>query len=219
MSEADNIANRILEVLQRRKRKSVYIRYTQKIGEVVLDFTNDIAALAVNFIDTENRYRNETDTYRLLYRLKRGLHDQDLSKIINLILKRFTDEIKNNKTNYIEDNLAKATGKAFINATLINDLASLFSQKFIGKMSAGLIISTVYSIGVSVSRAIYTSERLRMVNYQVYSDLRTAGDLDLFYFLVEAYAGPFLDAMILKKRNPAAWDEILLTLSNELRKR
>lgn len=219
MSEADNIANRILEVLHRRKMKSVYIRYTQKIGEVVLDFTNDIAALAVNFIDTENRYRNKTDTYRLLYRLKRGLHDQDLSKIINLVLKRFTDEIKNNKANYIEDNLAKATGKAFINATLINDLASVFSQKFIGKMSAGLIISTVYSIGGSVSRAIYTSERLSMVNYQVYSDLRTAGDLDLFYFLVEAYAGPFLDAMSLKKRNPAAWDEILLKLSNELSNR
>jgi hypothetical protein len=219
MSEAEDVANRILEVLQRRKRKSVYIRYTQKIGEVVLDFTNDIAALAINFIDTENRYRNETDTYRLLYRLKRGLHDQDLSKIINLVLKRFTNEVKNNKDNYIEDKLAKTTGKMFINATLINDLASIFSQKFIGKMSAGLIITTIYSIGGSVSRAIYTSERLKVVNYQVYSDLRKAGDLDLFYFLVEAYAGPFLDAMSLKKRNPAAWDEILLKLSNELSKR
>ncbi|MFB9086044.1 hypothetical protein ACFFW8_11385 [Erwinia tracheiphila] len=126
MSEAENIANRILEVLQRRKRKSVYIRYTQKIGEVVLDFTNDMAALAINFIDTENRYRNQTDTYRLLHRLKRGLHDQDLSKIINLVLNRFTNEVKNNKANYIEDKLAKTTGKMFINATLINDLASIF---------------------------------------------------------------------------------------------
>ncbi|AXF76889.1 hypothetical protein LU604_05445 [Erwinia tracheiphila] len=219
MSEAENIANRILEVLQRRKRKSVYIRYTQKIGEVVLDFTNDMAALAINFIDTENRYRNQTDTYRLLHRLKRGLHDQDLSKIINLVLNRFTNEVKNNKANYIEDKLAKTTGKMFINATLINDLASIFSQKFIGKMSAGLIITTIYSIGGSVSSAIYTSERLSVVNYQVYNDLRTAGDLDLFYFLVEAYAGPFLDAISLKRRNPASWDEILLKLSNELSKK
>lgn len=219
MSEADIVANRILEVLQRRKRKSVYIRYTQKVGEVVLDFTNDMAALAINFIDTENRSRNETDTYRLLYRLKRGLHDQDLSKIINIILNRFVNEIKNSKANYIEDKLAKATGKIFINATLINDLASIFSQRFIGRMSAGLIITTIYSIGGSVSRAVYTSERLRLVNYPVYSDLRTAGDLDLFYFLVEAYTGPFLDAMTLKKNNPDAWDEILLKLSNELNKR
>lgn len=219
MSEADIVANRILEVLQCRKRKSVYIRYTQKVGEVVLDFTNDMAALAINFIDTENRSRNETDTYRLLYRLKRGLHDQDLSKIINLILNRFVNEIKNSKANYIEDKLAKATGKIFINATLINDLASIFSQRFIGRMSAGLIITTIYSIGGSVSRAVYTSERLRLVNHTVYSDLRTAGDLDLFYFLVEAYTGPFLDAMTLKKKNPAAWDEILLKISNELNKR
>lgn len=219
MSEADIVANRILEVLQRRKRKSVYIRYTQKVGEVVLDFTNDMAALAINFIDTENRSRNETDTYRLLYRLKRGLHDQDLSKIINLILNRFVNEIKNSKANYIEDKLAKSTGRIFINATLINDLASIFSQRFIGRMSAGLIITTIYSIGGSVSRAVYTSERLKLVNHTVYSDLRTAGDLDLFYFLVEAYTGPFLDAMTLKKKNPAAWDEILLKISNELNKR
>lgn len=55
MSEAERIANRIIEVLQHRKSKSVYIRYTQKVGEVVLDFTNDISAIAVNFIDTDNR--------------------------------------------------------------------------------------------------------------------------------------------------------------------
>jgi len=218
MSEAEKVANRILEVLQRRKRKSVYIRYTQKIGEVVLDFTNDISAIAINFIDTENRYRNETETYRFLYRLKRGLNDQDLSKIINIILNRFVNEIKNSRESYIEDKLAKATAKLFINATLINDLASVFSQRFIGKMTAGLIITTIYSIGGSVSRAIYTSERLKLVNYQVYNALRIAGDLDLFYFLVEAYTGPFLDAMTLKRKNPAAWDEILLILSNELSK-
>lgn len=57
-----------------------------------------------------------------------------------------------------------------------------------------------------------------MDNYEVYSALRAAGDLDLFYFLVEAYAGPFLDALIIKRKNPAAWDEILIKLSNELNK-
>lgn len=216
MSEAERVANRILEVLQRRKSKSVYIRYTQKVGEVVLDFTNDLSAMAVNFIDTENRSINETNTYRLLYRLKRGLHDRDLSNIINLVLKKFTREIETSKVSYIENKLAKSTGKLFINATLINDLSSIFAQKFIGRMAAGLIISTVYSIGGSVSRAIYTSEKLKQVDYQVYNDLRAAGDLDLFYFLVEAYAGPFLDAMILKRKNPAAWDEILIKLSQEL---
>jgi len=83
-------------------------------------------------------------------------------------------------------------------------------------MTAGLIISTIYSIGGSVSRAVYTSEKLKQVHYQIYNDLRAAGDLDLFYFLVEAYAGPFLDAFILKRNNPAAWDEILVRLAKEL---
>lgn len=216
MSEAERIANRIIEVLQHKKSKSVYIRYTQKVGEVVLDFTNDISAIAVNFIDTDNRYINEANTYRLLYRLKRGLHDGELSTILNIVLKNFTREIEESKRNYIENNLAKGTGKLFINAALINDLASIFTQKFIGRMTAGLIISIIYSIGGSVSRAVYTSEKLKQVHYQIYNDLRVAGDLDLFYFLVEAYAGPFLDALILKRNNPAAWDEILVRLAKEL---
>lgn len=134
MTESDKIANRILEVLQKRKKPSFYIRYTQKVGEVVLDFTNDIAAIAIGFIDTENRSRNEYDTYRLMYRLKRGLRDQDLSNIINIIIKRFVHEIQNNTLNYATDKLATATGKIFLNAAAINDLTSIFAQKFIGKL-------------------------------------------------------------------------------------
>ncbi|MFG1172589.1 hypothetical protein AAFN90_03120 [Erwiniaceae bacterium CAU 1747] len=216
MSEAEVVANRILKVLQGKKQKSVWIRYTQKIGEVVLDFSNDISSIAVNFIDTDNRYRNETNTHRLIFRLKKGLREQDLSEIINITLKIFTSEIKKNKKTHIEEGLARATGKAFLNAALINDLASIFSEKFIGKMTAGLIVSTIYSIGGAASRAVYTSERLKVVNNTVYNELRMAGDLDLFYFLVENYTGPFLDAMTLKERNPSAWNEMLSILSKNL---
>jgi len=43
-----------------------------------------------------------------------------------------------------------------------------------------------------------------------------AGELDIFYFLVEAYAGTLLDALIIKRKNLAIWDEILMKLSSEL---
>lgn len=55
-----------------------------------------------------------------------------------------------------------------------------------------------------------------MGNYEVYSALRVAGELDIFYFLVEAYAGTLLDALIIKRKNLAIWDEILMKLSSEL---
>ncbi len=64
--------------------------------------------------------------------------------------------------------------------------------------------------------AVYTSEKLKVVNNTVYNKLRTAGDPDLFYFLVENYTGPFLDAMTLKERNPSAWSEMLSLLSKNL---
>ncbi|MBK4728009.1 hypothetical protein JJL49_22570 [Pantoea agglomerans] len=115
--------------------------------------------------------------------------------------------------------MGKLTGKIFINMALINDLSSIFTNKFVGKMSVGFLMSTLFSIGGSVSRAVYASEKLKQVNYEVYTTLRNAGDLDLFYFLVDAYAGPFIDAMALKQKKPAIWDEILIILSESLIKK
>lgn len=57
MTESDKLANRALVILQKRK-KSFYIRY-KKFGDVVLGFINDIASIAIRFIDTENRIRNK----------------------------------------------------------------------------------------------------------------------------------------------------------------
>lgn len=42
------------------------------------------------------------------------------------------------------------------------------------------------------------------------------GDVDLFYFLVDGYAGPFIDPIILKKQNPSEWNKVLLRMSEML---
>ncbi|WP_456309720.1 hypothetical protein [Serratia proteamaculans] len=43
-----------------------------------------------------------------------------------------------------------------------------------------------------------------------------AGDLDLFYFLVDSYAGPFIEALSIKNNNPTAWREILARVAEGL---
>ncbi|WP_230320647.1 hypothetical protein [Erwinia sorbitola] len=201
MPEARKVANRILEVLKGRRKQSVYIRYTSKVGEVVLDFSNDLSALLWGYFDVDNRHRNQIDTLRLMHRLKRGVSNSDMSNILNMVLKRFLNDIKENKEKHTTENIGKTTGKLFLNAALINDLSSIFSKKFVGKMSVSFLISTIFSIGGSASRAVYASEKLKHTNYGLYINLRNAGDLDLFYFLVDAYAGPFIDAMVLKQKN------------------
>lgn len=219
MSEARIVANRILDVLRGRKEQSVYIRYTNKIGEVALDFSNDVSVLLWGYFDVDNRYRNQLDIMRLMHRVKKGVDNSDLSAILNKVLSVFLKQINKNKVNSTIDNMGKLTGKIFINMALINDLSSIFTNKFVGKMSVGFLMSTLFSIGGSVSRAVYASEKLKQVNYEVYTTLRNAGDLDLFYFLVDAYAGPFIDAMALKQKKPAIWDEILIKLSESLIKK
>ena len=147
---------------------------------------------------------------------KEGYAIKISATIINIVKKRCVQEIKNNTLNYASNIGLAVTGKIFINAAAINDLTSTFSQKFIEKMISEVITTTIYSIGGSTLWVIYTSEWFRVGNYEVYSALRVAGDLDIFYFLVEAYAGTLLDALIIKRKNLAIWDEILMKLSSEL---
>ncbi|MEJ5065741.1 hypothetical protein WH279_19915 [Erwinia sp. MYb375] len=157
MSEARIIANRILDVLRGRKEQSVYIRYTNKIGEVALDFSNDVSALLWGYFDVDNRYRNQLDIMRLMHRVKKGADNSDLSAILNKVLSVFLKQINKNKVNSTIDNMGKLTGKVFINMALINDLPSIFTNKFVGKMSVSFLMSTLFSIGGSVSRAVYAS--------------------------------------------------------------
>jgi len=135
MSEARIIANRILDVLRGRKEQSVYIRYTNKIGEVALDFSNDVSALLWGYFDVDNRYRNQLDIMRLMHRVKKGVDNSDLSAILNKVLSVFLKQTNKNKVNSTIDNMGKLTGKVFINMALINDLSSIFTNKFVGKMS------------------------------------------------------------------------------------
>lgn len=160
----------------------------------------DVSYLFVDFIESDNRYRNQTDKIRLMHRLKRGVNNSDLTLILNIVLEVFLENIKKEKNKSAASNLGKLTGKLVLNATILNDLSALFTSKFIGKMSINTLISTIFSIGGAISRSVYGSEKLRIVSPSVYTRLRSSGDLDLFYFLVDSYSGPFIEALSIKKQ-------------------
>lgn len=72
------------------------------------------------------------------------------------------------------------------------------------------LFSTIYSTGEAKSRTIYGSDALREKTPGIYNKLRNSGDLDLFYFLGDSYADPFIEAMIIKDKNPGTWDETIM---------
>ncbi|MFJ1200457.1 hypothetical protein AB8P58_09205, partial [Yersinia enterocolitica] len=117
------------------------------------------------------------------------------------------------------ESLGKVTGNFVVNTAIFNDLSSVFTQKLVGKFLLGSLFSTIYSIGGAKSRAIYGFDALREKTLEIYNKLRNSGDLDMFYFLVDNYAGPFIEAMIIKDKNPAAWDEIIMKVITGLEKK
>ncbi|HHL2559979.1 TPA: hypothetical protein ACQ31I_001850 [Yersinia enterocolitica] len=218
MSKQDLIANQIIEILNS-KNKPAYKIYFKQAGDIVIDFSKDISFIFVDFIDTENRSRNEIATIRLLQRIKKGITNEDLAKALNIITHEFVSRIRKDKIKSLAENLGKVTGKFVVSTAIVNDLSSIFTKKLVGKFLVGSLFSTIYSIGGAKSRAIYGSDALREKTPEIYNKLRNAGDLDLFYFLVDNYAGPFIEAMIIKDKNPAAWDEIIMKVITGLEKK
>ncbi|WP_145547266.1 hypothetical protein [Yersinia intermedia] len=211
MSKQDLIANQIIEILKSNN-KPAYKIYFKQAGEVVIDFSKDMSFIFIDFIDTENRSRNEIATIRLLDRIKKGVTNEDLTKILNIITNEFVSKVRKDKIKSLADSLGKATGKFVISTAILNDLSTIFSKRLVSKFLVGSLFSTIYSIGGARSRAIYGSDALREKTPDIYNKLRGSGDLDLFYFLVDSYASPFIEAMIIKDKNPAAWDEIIMKI-------
>ncbi|HDL8160278.1 TPA: hypothetical protein PXQ76_001936 [Yersinia enterocolitica] len=73
MSKQDLIANQIIEILNSKKNIPAYKIHFKQAGDIVIDFSKDISFIFVDFIDTENRSRNEISTIRLLQRIKKEL--------------------------------------------------------------------------------------------------------------------------------------------------
>ncbi len=124
------------------------------------------------FFDIDNRFENQSESIRLISRLKKGISNNDLNKILNLIAEHFVKEIKKDKEKNIANSLGEITGKIVINAAFLDNMASIFAKKFVGKMVVSLLISTVYSIGGVRSRAIYGSRQLKEFNFGIYNQLK-----------------------------------------------
>ncbi|MBW7982021.1 hypothetical protein [Enterobacillus tribolii] len=208
MSTPQQIAEAILDVIGNKKKNNRDV-FFYSVGTTFINTTTDIAYLGIDFFDTENRGRNQQERIRMFARMKRGVTKFDLTKIIEIIIDEYTYRLSEDQLSTV---LAKKAGEkvgGYITKTvLITEVASLFTSKFLTNLVFGAGLSSVFSAGSSVSRAIYSSEELRNRFPSIYNRLRMSGDLDLFFFLVEAQTKPFLQAIELKNRNPAAWNEV-----------
>lgn len=203
------IAENILLVVCDGKKSNISV-FFDAAGGALLSFSKDIGYLAYDFFSTDDRYRNFDDRVRLFETLK----DQDLKKIIEIVVKAF---FKKTKRKGWAENIVGMTGKLVgmhvVNKAFLDDFAEVFVAKFVAKILVKVSFNFIVSTGAMSSRAIYVSRELAEKCPEVYAELKANGSLDLFYFLVEEYCNPFLDAIMLSEKDPDAFERVVDLIS------
>ena len=78
----------------------------------------------------------------------------------------------------------------------------------VGAFLSGSVAGGVLGIGAEASRAIYTSRYLRERNPIIYEKLKSMGDFDLFYYLIEDVVRPYEAACEIARIHPEEFDNI-----------
>lgn len=215
MSSVERISNQIIASLKS-GRQNLYWQYTTIIGDTVIDFSKDIGYLAYDFLDTDNRWANHSETIRLISRLRYGVSNDDLRKLVIMVVAEYTKSVKKSALESLTEKLAKLTGKYFINNILMHDIASLFTNKIISKIAFNSSLSLATTLGGMRSRSIYGARELSKKSPSIYFMLKKEKDLDLLYFMVSEFLDPFVDAIKLRETDPEGFNKIFINVINNL---
>lgn len=167
--------------------------------------------LAYDFLDTDNRTQKDNDKIRLMYLIQRGYANREaLYKIISIIIAKYLSRLDDEQRKQVYKNtVGEQIGKIASNTIVLGQMNAALISKFIPRLVFSMSFSTVLTIGAEQSKAVYVSRRLLDEPPSIYWELRSAGDLDLLYFLVEEYTKPFEKAAQLKDRDESAFNELL----------
>ncbi|CND20389.1 hypothetical protein [Yersinia pseudotuberculosis] len=218
MSSVEKISKQIVTSLRNDGKPPIYWRFTTAIGETVIDFSKDTGYFVYEYLDTENRGRNSRETIRLLRRLKSGVSNDDIRRLVVIVVDEYTIRVKQDALDSLAEKLGKLTGKYFISNVLMQDIASLFAKKIISKIILNSSLTLAITLGGLRARAIYLSEELKIKSPDIYYLLKKDKDLDLFYFMVSDFLDPFIEAINLKKTDPEKFDKIFINVVNGLSK-
>ena len=211
---------------------SSYIEIARRIAKVIvspetaigfahgmLSVPTDIGYLAYGFLDTDSRYQRETEKIRMITAIRHGiLENENFIKTIEIVLTIFNKSVPESKQNHIYGKvMASVAGRAITNSVIAGKLASIIAQRssLLISLRGGLAGNLLLAGGMA-ERSIYTSERLRQNDPEVYFALRHR-NFDLLYFLVEPALNPFLEALSVKRtQGQGAFERILDMVESEL---
>lgn len=185
----------------------------------IMSVPTDIGYLAYGYIDSGNRYKSQTEKIRMADAIKHGiLENHNFKSTIETVLNRFNKDVLIKKQNAIYGKtMASVAGRAITNSLIAGKLATSIAQRssILIKIRGGLSGNTLL-IGGMIERCIYTSERLRLNNLEIYNILKPR-NWDLLYFLLEPVLNPFVEALNVKRMHGnSAFENILNMVEKQL---
>lgn len=207
-SSPTEIAEGMLKIFNTRKQSGPEI-FARSAVDGFMSIPEDLWMLTKDFLDSDHRWRNQTDKIRLLTLIKKGLTSEDVRRLINTVIKRYLSGLseEQSKELLLKIGGSQVGGVAF-KMIFVNELIALFVSKIVPRFLVSAGITGVLSVGASISRSVYTSYDLLKLNKDVYNELRGAGDLDLLYFLVEDNVKPFIEAINFQQSHGAIDQDI-----------
>lgn len=169
-----------------------------------------LAYLGYDFIDTDSRSSRFDDKIRFAELIKSGISGQDvLPRAIEVFTDEFADRVDRYDVLKVMGNVSATItgGVTFTSLTGVN-LGRVLLSSMLGSIMSGFAISGVLAIGAEQSRAIYTSLALRQRNFERWYKLKSRGNLDLLYFIIEDVVSPYEKACDIADSNPEEFKKI-----------
>lgn len=91
MRKPNEIASDILDVINQKEMGNFELLF-YSAGNGLLDVGSDIGYIAYDYIDTDNRWRNEGIRIRQAELFKRGISSEEINNLVNIILDDFYQE-------------------------------------------------------------------------------------------------------------------------------
>lgn len=176
----------------------------------VISLPVSLAYLGYDFIDTEHRRENRDDKFRLAALVKKvTFNDETIYKVIKPFIDDFVSHVDMEKISHFSKNISgSVTGKVMFSQLTGVNLGRVIISQGVGAFLSGSAAGGVLGIGAEASRSIYTSRYLRERNPIMYEKLRSMGDFDLFYYLVEDIVRPYEMACEIAEINPDEFNNV-----------
>ncbi|MDT8702899.1 SRPBCC family protein [Kluyvera ascorbata] len=176
----------------------------------VISLPVSLAYLGYDFIDTEHRRENRDDKFRLAALVKKvTFNDETIYKVIKPFIDDFVSHVDMEKISHFSKNISgSVTGKVMFSQLTGVNLGRVIISQGVGAFLSGSAAGGVLGIGAEASRSIYTSRYLRERNPIMYEKLRSMGDFDLFYYLVEDIVRPYEMACEIAEINPEGFNNV-----------